>query len=259
MEYLPRHVKDALDEGFTITHKGLLCWAPIPNVVAAFSMRVLFLALESVFSVAFWAMHSKTRTYNMPQHLCPWEIASTDYDGCCSHVAIGEGVAGQDTQHLTAEELEAKHAAALQRASEQKKANYYGAKNSNFAEWKATRRRYEAKRDLVEKRASGSASKRKAKAEGRFKCTTCGLPFESSTNLNEHYLTKRHIDKVKGIPPKIAKCPEYDVWAKANIAAKKHHCKVCDFTTSTAQKLNSHFSSQRHKKRAAAAVSGSSS
>ncbi|KAM3086920.1 hypothetical protein ACMFMG_012166 [Clarireedia jacksonii] len=53
LEFLPRHIKDALDDGFAITHKGLLCWAPIPNVVATFSVRVLFLALESAFSVAF--------------------------------------------------------------------------------------------------------------------------------------------------------------------------------------------------------------
>jgi hypothetical protein len=55
LEYLPSRVKDALDNSFTTTHKGLLCWAPVPNVVAAFSACVLFLALESAFSVAFWA------------------------------------------------------------------------------------------------------------------------------------------------------------------------------------------------------------
>ncbi|KFY49730.1 hypothetical protein V496_09844 [Pseudogymnoascus sp. VKM F-4515 (FW-2607)] len=37
------------------------------------------------------------------------------------------------------------------------------------------------------------------------------------------------------------------------IAAKKHHCAVCDFTTSTKPKLDSLFTSQKHKKRAAAA------
>lgn len=214
----------------------------------------------------------------MPQHFCPWEISTLYYDGCCSHVAIAEGVAGQkdagvhvvarqaiarpvvakEVVRLTAEQLEANDAERKLRISEQRKAVYYGAKHSDFAAWKATRRRYESKRDHDEKLASAKKTAAKAKAERRYACDTCGLAFEATSNLTAHYLTKRHVDKVRGIAPKIAKTPEYATWAQANIAAKKHYCSVCDHVTSTKQKLEIHCTSQRHKKRAAEALESSS-
>lgn len=62
-------------------------------------------------------------------------------------------------------------------------------------------------------------SKAKAKAEKRFECQTCSLPFETRILLDMHNLTERHIDKVGGIAPKPPQFPEYGVWAKANTAA----------------------------------------
>lgn len=255
--HLPHYVKYALDDGYTIVHKGLLCWCPVPTAEKCFVVRTLILALEATFSIVLWAMRSKTKDYGMPKHLCPWQIDALDYDGCCSHVAIYEQIWGED-DGLTPEQIAAKSVELKQRRLDQQKAAYYGAKNSDFAAWKATRRMYESKRDLEEKRESCRKSKAKAKAERRFACSTCDLPFEDQNLLNMHYLTKRHVDKVNGVPAKVAKNPKFKTWAEANIAAKKYYCKTCDFTTSTTQKLDSHLSSQRHKKRAAAA-SGSSS
>ena len=117
MVNLPRFVKGALDDGYAIAHKGLFCWAPLPKAATRFVLRVLFLALESAFSITFWAMYSKTKDYDMPQHLCPWEIDALDYDGCCSHAATAEQVAGENTLGLTAEQLEAKDAEMKQRVS----------------------------------------------------------------------------------------------------------------------------------------------
>jgi hypothetical protein len=88
---LPRFIKAALDDGYTITHNGLLCWAPLPKAATKIVLRVLFLALESAFSITFWVMHSKTRDYGMPQHLCPWAIDVLKYDGACSHVNSRRG------------------------------------------------------------------------------------------------------------------------------------------------------------------------
>jgi hypothetical protein len=253
---LSQFVMKAMDNGYRIKHKGLLCWAPLPEATERFALRVLFLVLETAFAIAFWAMYSKTKDYGMPKHLCPWEMDAVHYDGLCSHPAIIEAVRGE-TLGLTAEEIKAKEAEVLQRASDSKKATYYGAKERDFDAWKATRRRYEAKRDLVEKRTSTKNSKAKAKAERRFECKTCDLAFREQASLNMHNLTKKHVDKVRGIPPKVAKAPGYAIWANANIAAKKHYCEPCDFSTSTTQKLKSHESSQRHKKRAAEVLESS--
>lgn len=257
MVNLPRYVKAALDDGYTITYKGLLCWTPLPKAATRFALRVLFLALESAFSITFWAMYSKIKNYGMPQHLCPWEIDALHYDGCCSHAAIAEQVAGENILGLTAEQLEAKDAEMKQRVSDQQKAAYYGAKSSDFAAWQATRRMYASKRDPEEKRASTKNSKAKAKAERRFACSTCDLAFEDQSLLNTHYFTKKHVDKVKGVPDKVVKKPEFKTWANANVAAKTHYCKIFDYSASTSTKLNIHLTSQKHKKRAAAAAGSS--
>jgi hypothetical protein len=49
-KYTPRCVAKAIDAGYLITHKGLLCWAPIPSSALVPLLRVLFLALEAIFT-----------------------------------------------------------------------------------------------------------------------------------------------------------------------------------------------------------------
>jgi uncharacterized protein with PQ loop repeat len=231
---LPANIKSALDQGYTITHRGLLSWAPQPTATARFALRALFLVLECAFSILFWTMYSKTKSYGMPRQLCPWDISTLAWDGLCSHPAISEGIPGESDESLTPEQKEAKDIEMAQRWKDQRKAN-------------------DAKRDPVEKRASMYTSRAKAKEEGRFTCDTCGLPFETQHLLNMHNLTQRHLDKVNGVAPKVAKNPQYQTWADENLAAKKHYCKPCDFNTSTKQKLTSHQGSQRHKKAVAEA------
>ena len=218
---LPKFVQVATGDGYEITHKGFLCWAPLPTAAARFPLRVLFLVLEAAFTVVFWAMVSKTKDYYMPKHLCPWEMDAVHYDGCCSHISLKERVEGEN-EALTAEELEAKASQKKQQKSEYNK------------ELAATH-----------------------KAIRRYECSTCGLAFEGQSNLTAHYLTKRHVDKVRGIAPKVTKTPEYTIWAQKNIDEKKHYCEPCDYATSTSQKLNVHLTSQRHKKRAAEAAGSS--
>jgi hypothetical protein len=115
---LPRYVKRALDDGYRIVHKGLLYWAPIPVAGKRFAVRALFLAIEATFSIVLWAMVSHTADYGMP-HLCPWNIETLDYDGCCSHSALTEGVR-DDFESATAEQIAAKELEIEQRQKEQK-------------------------------------------------------------------------------------------------------------------------------------------
>lgn len=244
---LPSRVSLALDDGFIITHKGLLCWCDVPAAADRYKLRGLILVLETALSVLFWAMEFKTKDYGLPKHLSPWNIDTADYYGLCSHAAFAEGMRGEH-EDLTTLEIEEREAAMLQRQSDQKKARYHGAKERDWDSWKATRRRYEAKRDVVEKRASTKKTAAKAKAEGRFKCPTCEIPFESQNNLNEHYKTQGHNDKVKGIAKKPPKNPDYAVWAAHNLAMKKYYCRFCDRNHSTQQKLDSHYKAAYHAK-----------
>ncbi|TKA63192.1 hypothetical protein B0A55_10202 [Friedmanniomyces simplex] len=99
---LPRHVTTALRDGYTITHKGTLCWAPIPSADNLPRFRLLFLALETAFACLFWAFKSRRSSHHLLS-CCPWALSSFTYAGLCSHSALEDATAtGLD---LTAKQL----------------------------------------------------------------------------------------------------------------------------------------------------------
>lgn len=100
---LPVGVERALDDGYFISHQGLLCWTDMPQPLLRIPCRALFLVLETVFSLVFWAMSSRTGDYKMPR-LCPWDIVSLVYDGCCTHMPLIEGIYGVK-EYLTVEQI----------------------------------------------------------------------------------------------------------------------------------------------------------
>jgi hypothetical protein len=112
---IPCDVQRSFNEGFTITHKGYLVWAPIPRPAHQYELRALFLVLECMFTLTFWAMKSKSKDYFMPR-LCPWPTKSFSYDGLCNHFSINEGYPTvHEHAHLSPAEfdalvLERKHA-----------------------------------------------------------------------------------------------------------------------------------------------------
>lgn len=205
LSLLPRFVDLALKNGYRITHKSLLCWAPLPGILAGFPLRVLFIVLETAFSIVFWTMSFKSNYGWMPKHLCPWKIDAFEYDGCCSHPAIGERIEG-DTENLTPEQLEAKEAG-----------------------------RKQHKKDYMSNLAASN------KAERRYECKTCNLPFESHYLLKKHNRTKLHVNKVNGVPR-----TKHQEYADANVAAKRYYCKPCRTPFPTKSKLGRHLKTQTH-------------
>ena len=66
-----------MDEGYTITHRGVLCWTTIPTAALRFPLRSLFLILETAFDLAFWAMKSRSKpTACLPYYLGPWTTSN---------------------------------------------------------------------------------------------------------------------------------------------------------------------------------------
>jgi hypothetical protein len=59
---VPQRVAKALARGYRITHMGLLCQTPIPSLKNRYSLRSLFIILETAFSFALWAMQSRTKS-----------------------------------------------------------------------------------------------------------------------------------------------------------------------------------------------------
>lgn len=108
----------ALEDGYEVTHRGLLAWCsqPPPGKVPRF--RLLFYAIEATFSFYFWAMKRKDIDYGIGA-CCPWPLGVFTYNGLCSHNALRDMIRGQF--NLTTEQLEALSALAKERPKEQDK------------------------------------------------------------------------------------------------------------------------------------------
>lgn len=101
---IPQYVQASLDEGYTIVHKGLLCWIPHPTTTLVPINRLLIIALEATFAYMFWAMKARLGDYGMG-HICLWDRSTLEYDGLCSHPCLNEGIHGDFD--MTPEQLEA--------------------------------------------------------------------------------------------------------------------------------------------------------
>lgn len=240
---VPRYVEQAYQNGYTLTHKGLLCWSPIPIPGLQFQLRVLFVAIEATLSIVLWAMKSRTKDYGMP-HLCPWKIDSIEYYGACNHVALWENVKGQELG-LSLEEIAALETELEEKRLLQKWTAYHGLKETIFEEFKAQRARYAA---------VSKAGRAQNKATRRFACDVCGPAFNSLTDLNLHNLTQNHKDKVKGRPRKAPKDPRHAAWTASNMASRKFACILCDVNSSCKSKRDAHLKTARHIKNATAAA-----
>jgi len=241
---IPQWVQHAIDNGFTITYKGVLCWTTIPLPSNRFPMRSLLLILETFFSLALWTMHSRTKTYGMPS-LLSWSLDDVQYDGCCGHVAMSEMVRGEE-DGLTAEQIAAKEAEMEIRRKEQIIAGgqrYYArVKAGEYEGW------YERKR------ATTKRSHAKVKKSRKWSCKSCGKAFISQYALNDHKSRSLHLNKVKGHnysrPDKKRREDEIK-------AAKTFHCSLCSSSCTSESKLKTHNEGPRHQEGCCCCCSGS--
>ena len=200
---LPLRVEDAINDGYIIVHKGLLYWSPIPPAALVPLYRLLFISLEASFAFMFWAMCAKLGDYRMG-HIRLWPLELFEYDGACSHPAFNEGIPGDFD--LTAEQLEAKAAAAEKKRIELEALNhtnhhhkqmetnydeYMGNANERVARSRANNPGQDAIRqaDRIEKAVS----------EKTLYCQTCDLPLGTNQRLQNHLKTKAHSQKAKGL------------------------------------------------------------
>jgi hypothetical protein len=167
---LLRYVEKALKEGYTIVHKGCLCWSPLPGAGEVPQIRVLFIALEAAFTFVFWAINCNTDYGFGMLDICQWEIEALDYDGLCSHNPLSEAPAGD--HNLSAEELEAQAAERVRRLNE---------KSKRWADAHPKERAETYKR-----------SKTKARDKQRHHCAICDMDFVDSSKLKRHEATKLH-------------------------------------------------------------------
>jgi hypothetical protein len=167
---IPRYVQQAFDDGYTITHKGLLCWASIPDVTIRFPVRDLFVLLEVIFALVFWAMISQTKDYGMPR-LSPWNAKDIAWDGCCSHSALLESITGED-EGLTVEQITAK-----------------------LVEMDRLRK----EKMVLRTAASQPILRANTKASKRYHCDICNKSYESNHALEVHKTSQMHIGNAAGV------------------------------------------------------------
>lgn len=226
---LPICVEQALNDGFAIVHKGLLCWCPIPAAGIRFLVRALLIALEATFSFVLWAMRSRTKDYGMP-YLYPWSLEDIEYDGCCTHSALLEAIQGEE-DGLTLEEIAAKQV----KMEQTRKEKHVALSTVSNPIWRAADR-----------------------ASRTYACDICDEVFNDSTDLARHNTSQKHIDKAAGVT-KVLKQPEFKDWTTNNIAKKRYHCKICDKTFAVDSKLQRHRTTQKHIEKAAAAAESTKS
>lgn len=274
--HLPIYVDAALKNGYTITHKGILCWIPCPGLLLQFMYRLIFVALEATFSFVFWTMRCSTEYGFRMAELCPWSRESLEYDGACGHSALMETPRGDPD--LTPEQAKEKELRAKQKDKErwarsyennkenklksaaryreenkeaiaENKARYYQENRDtlNEASWNrrqvpenAEQARLTSKAWYEEHRelvSKEGVKKRQADKEaGKWSCDICDQTFSTSGNLKQHTESEKHMQAV-GLDEAAIK------------AVLKYRCDPCNYRTAVKRNLTAHLTTLAHKKK----------
>ena len=209
-EQLPIYVAAALEDGYTIVHKGLFLWAPLPSKVNGTKVRVAFYAMEATLSFLFWAMRSDHKDYGMAA-CCYWPRDSFSYRGLCSHNALIDTVVGDFG--FSDEQLEAM-AAAVKEKNKQ----------------------------------THLSSEANIKMSQKYSCDVCKVDCTSNFELVRHNGSRKHLEKVarkqRNSPPKKK---SYSALSQAKaLRLKKYFCRVCDVACPSKWELTRHNGSKRH-------------
>lgn len=193
-ENLSRNVRRALAQGYKITHKFCLCWAPIPSAAHRPMFRAVFLALEAAFSFMFWAYDTK-KDYTMPQMLL-WPIETFEYDGLCSHIALSEGIPGDhdlSPEERVAHEAEMEHRQKLLKQKSHRKIK--AADPVAFRAKGAAVMRRLRKKNPDRIKANIKRHRAKNVVEKKYHCPICDAAFPDKSKLTRHNNTKKHRER----------------------------------------------------------------
>lgn len=171
---IPLYMLNAMQDGYVITHKGYLCWMPIPSAINVPSARVKLVAVEGLFTFALWTLRAKTKYGYGMSHLCLWDREKLPYEGLCSHNTFSEGpLSGHD---LTEAELLEKEAMYKKKKLE-------------------STHRYQAANPEKVKDTQKRVTK-KAKDQKRYVCRVCKTIYGNNPDLQRHLETDRHAGRV---------------------------------------------------------------
>lgn len=256
-QMLSPNTRKAIGEGYEITSKGCLCWAPKPGAANAPVFRSVFLALESSLSFMLWAYKTK-KDFGIPQ-MRLWDTEKFTYDGLCSHIALSEGIPGE--HDLTPEERAAHEAELADRQKRLKNKSYRKIKAADPARFRvrvAANQRRIYQKNPEKCNAATKKSRSKNLATKKYHCDTCNMSFKESWKLERHVKSQSHrelagLPKVPVVkdkwdlardPVKFAATKKKTI-AKA-VANKKFYCAICDLACPDNSKLQRHFQTEKH-------------
>lgn len=183
-------IQKALDDGFTITSKGLLGWCKQPIELHAYVVHDLNLLLEALFTFVFWAFRSRLHNYGYPD-FCPWDKANViAYDGLCSHSPINEAIRTRN----------APLPPGIEKWSRPKRyscivCDSHWESESDLKKHKLTQKHLNKVAGInnaaeITRYLRGWGQQNIA--DKRYNCTICDKAFGTSTKLDIHYRTEKH-------------------------------------------------------------------
>ena len=219
---IPQRVGKALENGYVISHKGILAHFPKPSPADVPRHRALCLALEGIFISLFC-----TAPVNTGPEISKWTRSCVEWDGLNTNSPFREPIIGD--LELSAEQLEAIAASRKERIRAQMRerdAKY----PERVKEW--------TRRKSAKRKANGKldASRWARKDSGIHHCDVCDRSFEAPSALRRHNIGLPHLRRAEA----------------AATGISLTDCPLCDFTSKTFQQLRKHKESEKHKRNVAA-------
>lgn len=265
---LPRFVKKALDNDYTITSIGMLCWTNLPEAHLEPRCRARMLVLEAALTIVFCASIKTIMDELFIPDFFLWQRDQVIWKPLCSHLSLSEAVRGDLS--LTPEEIAVADDARRQRALEldREKSARYRKRRCEEDEEAFVQKRRETARDFKERKPervlelAAAVSQRAIDAQ-RFRCDTCNYNSATQYNLDVHLQSQRHLDAVKNGGKKPPSATRLAVQARTAAAKENntYYCSTCKKAYRNAQNLKVHKETKKHidavekERRVAAATS----
>ncbi|KAF4825435.1 hypothetical protein CGCSCA5_v000313 [Colletotrichum siamense] len=258
---LPQLVEKSLQDGYSISHMGMLCWCPIPRPSQVPLARLRVIAIKATMTFVFFAGR-RCEMDVLWETMLPWTRDEVAWEPLCTHTAFLEKPPGD--LEMSEAELESYNAKRRERALAKMKVNskkFEDREKAISVEAYRARKRQEKlswtnrNRDRVHQHAK--TTRTNAKNSKRWSCDACNLDLDSVTALTKHMLSKAHVERVRlnagGTPKKVsAENMRIRKWCTQKKASGAYRCEPCKYNAGSKGHLDKHLTTKKHAKVVAA-------
>jgi hypothetical protein len=233
---LPRFVRQAYDNGWSLAHMGCLAWGSIPPASAVPRGRVRYVAQEALWTNIFFTGNVSIMD-PLWVHLMPWKRDQVEWDWLNSHTPLNESPEGD--MNLSPAEL-----AVL----DDKR------KTRRTAKMKVLNKKYKDLMNMHIRKEMNEAADFKNRNQVELdKIDSYMVDGNKAVfvPIKDRPSTKRKVPA----PTTAATLTQKRCLDKAK-AEKKYYCPICSYAAGTPAYLGHHFTSAHHKKNLARAAAG---